>query len=120
MSVCYLVAPRAVDIVADVRLQCGLCHLVATVKEELGIFASDERNGHLSVARIVQDKYEVIPWTFGSFAWDTEMSGVIRAFVLDLLDRLTRWRHYPRLLDVLGRRTRESDQSGRSIVFVHH
>ena len=82
----HLFAPRAVYVVSYVGFQSLPGDLVAPLKEELRVLATDEWNGELSLARIVEDKHQVFSGTFGSFAFDADMTRVVGALIFHVLN----------------------------------
>jgi hypothetical protein len=66
-----------VDVVPYVSFQCLPRDLVASLKEELRVLATNEWNGEFSLARIVEDEHQVFSGTFGSFAFDADMTWYI-------------------------------------------
>eukprot|EP00966_Prymnesium_polylepis_P275490 6365341-Prymnesium_polylepis.2 len=82
----HFFAPCAVNIAPFVCFQCLSGDLVAPLKEQLRVLAANEWNGEFGLTRIVEDEYQALPGTFGSFAFDADMTCVVGAFVLHVLD----------------------------------
>lgn len=116
----HFFAPRAVDIISHVGFQSLLGNLVASFKEELRIFATNEWYGELGLARIVQDEDQVFSWTFGSLALYAEVPCVVRTFVHHILDIGSRWSGHAFVIRVVQSGRSERDERVRSGRGVEH
>ena len=118
----HFFAPRAVDIISHVGFQSLLGNLVASFKEELRIFATNEWYGELGLGRIVQDEDQVFSWTFGSLALYAEVPCVVRTFVLvhHILDIGSRWSGHAVVIRVVQSGRSERDERVRSGRGVEH